>query len=253
MGGAVQLRERVGDPLPRDAVRRWRRRAGSDVQRANEPSRHRTHERTDLSIHRHRRKRRGQEPTVGNERSGHRGRSYGAQVGDGDVRQWRRDDFVEHTGVQQRPGDRRLRHHPLCRNGSADTHCRRRYDIHDRHRIGARGIYVQGRGEQRERDGSAVGRVERRAPPNRAPVAGADTYTTNEDSSLEVGAPGMLANDTDADNDPFRSSSSAYPAAVVDIRSDGSFTYEPYPRMPTATTSSPTGSVTGLRGALPCW
>jgi len=65
-------------------------------------------------------------------------------------------------------------------------------------------------------------------PPNRAPVAGADTYTTNEDSSLEVGAPGLLANDTDADDDPLEIELVGLPGGSVDIRSDGSFTYEPF-------------------------
>ena len=36
---------------------------------------------------------------------------------------------------------------------------------------------------------------------NDAPVAGADAYSTDEDTPLTVTAPGVLANDTDVDGD----------------------------------------------------
>src|SRR5206468_10518020 len=43
-------------------------------------------------------------------------------------------------------------------------------------------------------------------PVNDAPVAANDdTYTTPEDTQLTVSAPGVLANDTDADGDTLRS------------------------------------------------
>ena len=38
---------------------------------------------------------------------------------------------------------------------------------------------------------------------NDAPVANADSYTMNEDGVLSIPAPGVLGNDTDADNDPL--------------------------------------------------
>lgn len=38
---------------------------------------------------------------------------------------------------------------------------------------------------------------------NRAPSVAADHYTTDEDALLRVAAPGVLANDADADGDPL--------------------------------------------------
>jgi hypothetical protein len=66
--------------------------------------------------------------------------------------------------------------------------------------------------------------------PNVVPVAVADTdtYTTYEDTPTEVAAPGLLANDTDADHDPLEIEIVSYPSGFVDVRSDGSFSYEPY-------------------------
>ena len=63
---------------------------------------------------------------------------------------------------------------------------------------------------------------------NTAPVAADDGYTTTEDMKLTVGAPGVLANDTDADGDTLS-------AALVDdagngeltLTADGSFEYVP--------------------------
>ena len=40
-------------------------------------------------------------------------------------------------------------------------------------------------------------------PVNDAPVAGDDSYSTDEDTPLTVAAPGVLANDTDVDGDPL--------------------------------------------------
>src|SRR5207248_620372 len=61
---------------------------------------------------------------------------------------------------------------------------------------------------------------------NRAPVANNDAYSMNEDGILNVAAPGVLANDTDADGD-------AVAAILVDwsvhgslvLNADGSFRY----------------------------
>ena len=63
---------------------------------------------------------------------------------------------------------------------------------------------------------------------NCAPVAGDDSYTTNQDTPLTVDAPGVLANDTDADADPLaaiQQSPASNGTAVMD--GSGSFTYTP--------------------------
>jgi hypothetical protein len=64
--------------------------------------------------------------------------------------------------------------------------------------------------------------------PNTAPVATADVFTAYEDTPMEVAAPGILANDTDADDDPLQIEVVTYPGGFVDVRPDGSFSYEPY-------------------------
>jgi len=65
-------------------------------------------------------------------------------------------------------------------------------------------------------------------PVNDAPVAQDDAYSTNEDTQLNITAPGVLANDSDVDGDS--------PTAVLDtttsngtltLNNDGSFTYAP--------------------------
>ncbi|NEU06692.1 hypothetical protein GZH53_00050, partial [Flavihumibacter sp. R14] len=40
-------------------------------------------------------------------------------------------------------------------------------------------------------------------PVNDAPVAVNDTYTTAEETAITITAPGILANDSDIDNDPL--------------------------------------------------
>ena len=64
--------------------------------------------------------------------------------------------------------------------------------------------------------------------PNTPPVADDDAYTVDEDTTRSVGAPGVLANDTDADGDTLT-------AVLVDdvtngtlnLDGDGSFIYVP--------------------------
>ena len=64
--------------------------------------------------------------------------------------------------------------------------------------------------------------------PNAAPVGAADAYGTEEDTPLTVDAPGVLANDTDADSDDLTATAATQPAnGEVVLETDGSFTYTP--------------------------
>src|SRR6185369_9445067 len=63
---------------------------------------------------------------------------------------------------------------------------------------------------------------------NDAPVAVDDSYTTAEDTTLTVGAPGVLANDSDVDGDALSATLVISPAhGTLAFNSDGSFTYTP--------------------------
>ena len=63
---------------------------------------------------------------------------------------------------------------------------------------------------------------------NAAPVGVADSYTTTEGEALVVAAPGVLANDTDAEGDALTATGLTQPAdGVVSLAADGSFTYMP--------------------------
>ena len=63
---------------------------------------------------------------------------------------------------------------------------------------------------------------------NAAPVAVAESYTTAEDTVLTVAAPGVLANDTDADGDVLTVVVVAAPVnGVLACNASGSFTYVP--------------------------
>jgi serine protease AprX len=67
-------------------------------------------------------------------------------------------------------------------------------------------------------------------PENLAPDAVDDAYGTPEDSVLVVGAPGVLANDTDPESDPLGVSSYTQPASgSVSVSGDGGFQYTPNP------------------------
>ncbi|MCU1481526.1 MAG: hypothetical protein JWQ19_2312 [Subtercola sp.] len=68
--------------------------------------------------------------------------------------------------------------------------------------------------------------------PQSAPVGVSDTFTLQAGATLTVAAPGVLANDTDADGDALKAAASLYvpPAhGVVTMNSahDGGFTYKP--------------------------
>ena len=61
-----------------------------------------------------------------------------------------------------------------------------------------------------------------------APVANADSYSTNEDTALTIPAAGVLANDTDVENDPLQAALVQGPAhGSLTLNADGSFTYTP--------------------------
>ncbi|MFY9586596.1 MAG: Ig-like domain-containing protein [Actinomycetota bacterium] len=65
--------------------------------------------------------------------------------------------------------------------------------------------------------------------PGTAPAANADAFSTAEDTTLSVAAPGVLANDSDADNDPLTAVLQRGPtnATSFTLNGDGSFTYTP--------------------------
>ncbi len=63
---------------------------------------------------------------------------------------------------------------------------------------------------------------------NSTPVAVDDSYVTLEDNTLNVSAPGILGNDTDAETDPLTVVLVSSPAnGSLTIQEDGSFTYVP--------------------------
>lgn len=63
---------------------------------------------------------------------------------------------------------------------------------------------------------------------NRAPQASNDSYSLSEDNSLHVAARGLLANDSDAENDPMTANLVSGPAfGTLTLRPDGSFDYVP--------------------------
>jgi Ca2+-binding RTX toxin-like protein len=64
--------------------------------------------------------------------------------------------------------------------------------------------------------------------PNEAPTAVDDAYATAAGTPLSVAAPGVLANDTDPDEDALTAALASGPAhGTVSLASDGSFSYTP--------------------------
>src|SRR5204862_209775 len=63
---------------------------------------------------------------------------------------------------------------------------------------------------------------------NDAPVAINDSYTTAEDTTLNVAAAGVLANDTDMDGDALNAVLASQPThGTLTLNSNGSFSYTP--------------------------
>ncbi|MEI5676467.1 MULTISPECIES: LamG-like jellyroll fold domain-containing protein [unclassified Nocardioides] len=64
--------------------------------------------------------------------------------------------------------------------------------------------------------------------PNTAPEASDDAYTTDQGDPLTVAAPGVLANDSDADDDELTATNLTQPDhGTVELAANGSFTYTP--------------------------
>jgi VCBS repeat-containing protein len=80
-------------------------------------------------------------------------------------------------------------------------------------------------GAQADSDGDGIGD----ACENTAPVANNDSYSTNEDTTLNVAAPGVLTNDTDGEMDTLTASLVTSPsnAGSFTFNPDGSFSYTP--------------------------
>jgi hypothetical protein len=67
-------------------------------------------------------------------------------------------------------------------------------------------------------------------PVNDAPVAVDDAYGVDEDTTLNVAAPGVLANDSDVDGDPLTAVKvSDVSSGTLTLNANGSFSYEPNP------------------------
>jgi uncharacterized repeat protein (TIGR01451 family) len=67
-------------------------------------------------------------------------------------------------------------------------------------------------------------------PGNDAPVAANDSYSTSEDTVLNVNAPGVLNNDTDVDGDALSAILVVGPAhGTLNLNTNGSFSYSPAP------------------------
>ena len=65
-------------------------------------------------------------------------------------------------------------------------------------------------------------------PDNDAPVAQNDSYSLNEDATLNITAPGVLSNDTDVDGDALTAERISGPShGTLILRLDGSFSYTP--------------------------
>lgn len=90
-------------------------------------------------------------------------------------------------------------------------------------------VYARVTGYDSDETGAYALQVTSEAPqPNAAPVANANSYSTDEDTKLTVAAPGVLGNDTDADSDPLTAQKLTDPAhGSLSLSANGGFTYTP--------------------------
>jgi len=73
-------------------------------------------------------------------------------------------------------------------------------------------------------------------PPNQPPVAAADSYAVNEGQTLNIGAPGVLANDTDPNTNPLTAVLIGGVAnGTLALQPNGSFSFTPPPGFSGAT------------------
>jgi hypothetical protein len=100
--------------------------------------------------------------------------------------------------------------------------------------IGGRSRYAQYRVDLASTDPNATPSIDDvtvgygLVPPNHPPVAMDDSYNGMQDVPLTIAAPGVLANDTDADGDPLSAILVTVPAhGAVVLNADGGFTYTP--------------------------
>jgi VCBS repeat-containing protein len=72
--------------------------------------------------------------------------------------------------------------------------------------------------------------IEVRPVNDAGPTASADSYVTDEDTPLNIAAPGILENDTDVDRDAFTATVESGPGhGSLELNADGSLTYTPDP------------------------
>ncbi len=100
--------------------------------------------------------------------------------------------------------------------------------------VGGRSRYAQYRVDLSTTDPSTTPAVDevtiayRLVPPNHAPVAADDSYNAAQNAALTIAAPGVLANDSDADGDALTAVLVGPPAhGTLGLGADGAFTYAP--------------------------
>jgi hypothetical protein len=100
--------------------------------------------------------------------------------------------------------------------------------------IGATSRYLQYRVDLATTDSTSTPEIDdvtvgySAIPANHPPAATGDNYSGTQDTTLTISAPGVLANDTDADGDPLSAMLASAPAhGAVTFVANGSFTYTP--------------------------
>jgi VCBS repeat-containing protein len=87
---------------------------------------------------------------------------------------------------------------------------------------------LPGVGHEVEKFDAGVAEIQATVLANDAPVAANDSYSTNEDSALNVPAPGVLVNDTDLEGNTLIATPVTSPNhGTLSLNADGSFSYMP--------------------------